>query len=137
MKRLLLALTLLGITASCDQHGVVSGYFRLRSDSPLPAWVILPSGVGRRDVNVDITIYEATTTLKRRIRFVVHDKRRWVFNTIQEATGYGYWHPDSEREKAPAGTYPNWEIVDVNGTKEVYEQSEANNLLRIVKKPLS
>jgi hypothetical protein len=48
--------------------------------------------------------------------------------------GYGYWHPDSEREKTPAGTYPNWVVIEVNGMKDTYEQSEANDLLKIVKK---
>lgn len=51
--------------------------------------------------------------------------------------GQGYWHPDSEREKAPASTYPNWVIIEVNGIKDVYEQSEHNDLLRVVKKPLN
>jgi hypothetical protein len=66
------------------------------------------------------------------VRFVVRDKRNG--RIIQKAIGYGYWYPDSEREKAPAGTHPNWSIIEVNGTKEIYEQSEANDLLKIVKK---
>jgi hypothetical protein len=68
---------------------------------------------------------------------VIRDKRRWFFQKIQEELGYGYWHPDSEREKAPAGIYPKWVIIEVKGTKEVYEQSEPNDFLKIVKKPLS
>ncbi|MGO9243562.1 MAG: hypothetical protein ACLP0A_11440 [Verrucomicrobiia bacterium] len=68
---------------------------------------------------------------------MVRDKRRWFFQKIQEEIGCGYWHPDSEREKAPAGTFPNWVVIEVKGTKEVYEQSEPNDFLKIVKKPLS
>jgi len=130
----LLATTLLGISVSCDRNGFVSAYLRLREDSPLPSWVVLPAGTTRDQVSVAITIYEATTTPKWKVRFVIRDKRRWIFSTIQEQRGEGYWHPDSEREKAPAGTYPNWVIIDVGGKKDVYEQSEANDLVRIVKK---
>jgi len=69
------------------------------------------------------------------MRFVVRDKHRWFFQKIQEEIGYGYWHPDSLRKNPPGGTYPNWIIIDVNGTNEVYESSEPNDLLGIVKKP--
>jgi len=83
-------------------------------------------------VSVSITTYEATTTPQWKERFVVRDSKSG--RIIQEVIGTGYWHPDSEREKAPAGTYPNWVIIEVNGTKEVYEQSEKNDLLKIVKR---
>jgi hypothetical protein len=136
MKHWLLAVALAGLTVSCDRNGIVSGYFRLRDESPLPAWVVLPAGTTRDQVNVRITIYEATTTPQWKVRFEIRDKRRCFFKTIQEELGYGYWHPDSEREKAPAGTFPNWMIIEVKGTKEVYEQSEHDHrdLLKIVKK---
>lgn len=134
MKNCLLALVFVGLITSCDRHGFISGYFRLREDSPLPSWIALPPGTTRDEVSVAITIYEATTTPQTKVRFVVRNKR--TGRIIQEAMGIGYWHPDSKREKAPAGTYPKWEIIEVNGTKEVYEQSEFNDLLRIVKKPL-
>lgn len=130
----LLAFALVGLTVSCDRNGVVSAYLRLREDSPLPSWVVLPAGITRDQVSVTITVYEATTTPRWKERFVIRDKRRWMFSTIEEQMGEGYWHPDSEREKAPAGTYPNWVIVEVKGTKDIYEHSEANDLVKIVKK---
>ena len=132
MKHLLLALALVGLTVSCDRNGSISAIFRLRDDSPLPAWVALPPDTTRDAVSVTITTYEATTTPQWKVRFVVRNKTSG--RIIQEVIGSGYWHPDSEREKAPAGTYPNWVIIEVNGTKEVYEQSETNDLLKIVKK---
>jgi hypothetical protein len=137
VKHPLLILILLGFTVSCDWHGTVSGYFRLRDDSPLPSWVAIPDGMSRDRLSVAITVYEATTTPQWKARFVVLDKRRWIFRKVQEEIGYGYWHPDSLREKHPGGTYPNWMIIEVKGTNEVYESSEANDLLRIVKKPLN
>ena len=132
MKRWLFTLALIGLVVSCDRNGVVSAYLRLRADSPLPSWVMLPPGTTRDEVSVSITTYEATTTPQWKERFVVRNKTSG--RIIQEVIGTGYWHPVSEREKAPAGTYPNWVIIEVNGTKEVYEQSEANDLLKIVKK---
>ena len=119
--------------ASCeDRNGLVGAKFHLRDDSPLPSWIVLPHGTSRDQINITITRYEATTTPKWKVRFLVQDK---AGKTIRDEIAYGYWHPDSEREKAPAATYPNWVIIEANGTKEVYEQSGPNNLLRIVKKP--
>ncbi len=132
MKQWLLAVALVGFTVSCDRNGATSAIFLLRADSPLPSWVVLPPGTTRDRISVTITTYEATTAPKWKEKFEVQDKGSG--RIIQEAIGYGYWHPDSEREKAPAGTYPNWVIVEINGTEEVYEQSEANNLLKIVKR---
>jgi hypothetical protein len=135
MKHIFLALALLGLTVSCvDRHGVMEATFRLRDDSPLPSWFTLPSGKSRNQVSVTITDYEATTIPGWKVRFVIRDNRHWFFNTIQEQMGIGYWHPDSLRQNPPGGTYPHWIIIEVNGTKEVYEQSEANDLLTIVKK---
>ncbi len=132
MKRWLFAIVLAGLTVSCDRNGEVSGIFRLRDDSPLPSWVALPPGTTRDAVSVTITTYEATTSPQWKERFLVRDRKSGQI--IQEAMGVGYWHPDSERLKAPAATYPNWVIIEVSGTKEVYEQSEANDLLKIVKR---
>ncbi len=132
MKLWLVALALVGLTVSCDRNGAVGAMLRLRDDSPLPSWVVLPAGVARSDVSVKITAYESTTTPQWKERFVVLDRRSG--RIIQDAIGSAFWHPDSEREKAPAGTYPNWVIAEVNGIKDIYEQSERNDLLRIVKK---
>ena len=135
MKNLLIILALLGLTVSCvDRHGVIGAILRLRDDSPLPSWVVLPQGTPRNQVSITIVDYEATTTPRYKFRFVIRNKRRWIFKTIQEQMGVGYWHPDSDREKSPASIYPHWVIIEVNGTKEVYEQLEHNDLLKIVKK---
>jgi len=79
----------------------------------------------RDQVRVEIILY---TDSKARIVF--RKKHRWLFNKIQEQMGEEYWHPDSF-----GSTYPNWIIIEVNGTNDLYESSEPNNLLRIVKKP--
>ena len=103
----------------------------LRDDSPLPSWFLLPNGVSRDEVGVTITEYESTTTPQWKVRFVVRNKK--TGRIIQQAIGSGYWHPDSEQQKAPAGTYPNWVVIEVEGTKDVYEQAQPNDLLGIIK----
>ena len=139
MKRLLLILVLLGIVTSCsDRYGVISGIFRLRDDSPLPLWFAPPKGVCRDQLKIVIVMYDSTrdNPFGGRARIIVKKKHWLVFTTVQEEVGSWRWHPDSEREKAPAATYPNWTIVEVDGTKQVYEQADLNDLLKIVDKPL-
>jgi len=92
--------------------------------------------MNRSQVNIAITVYEATTTPKWKMRFVVRAKKGLIFNTIQTETGYGYWHPDSLRNNPPGGNFPNWIIVEVKRTKEVYQQTGLNDLLKIVNKSL-
>ena len=136
MKHLFVILAILGLTVSCavDRHGVIGAIFRLRDESPLPAWITLSSGVTRDQVTVTIVRYEEETSSKSKVRFIVRNKRRWIFSTIQEKIGEEYWHPDSALVKKPASTYPNWVFIEADGIKEVYEQSERNDLLKIVQK---
>src|ERR1035437_4992802 len=105
MLRIFGLLVVLCLAVSCvDRYGVIGAIFRLRDDSPLPCWVVLPPGTTRDEVRVTITRYEATTTPQWKVRFVVRNKRTWWM--IQEAIGYGYWHPDSV-EKVTENIYPN------------------------------
>ncbi len=137
MKKILLVLALLGLTISCaDRYGMIGAIFRLREDSPLPCWVVLPKGVSRDQVSVHITRYDEYIGTKCLVRIEV---KRWHLITLQTEMGAMSWHPDSKPKKTPAGTfsqetYPSWSIIEVNGTEEVYEKSERGNLLRIVKK---
>ena len=87
----------------------------------------------RDQVSVTLTDYEQATP-GWKVRFEFRDKRKWFFSKIQEEWGHGDWHPESLRKNPPGGTYPNWIIIDVNGTNEVYEHSERNDLRKIVKK---
>jgi hypothetical protein len=131
MKNLLIGVVILCIAASCDKNGTIEAIFQLRADSPLPAWVVLPANIKRPDIAVSITDYEATTAASWKVKISVKDKT--TGRKIHEAMGIGYWHPDSAREKAPAAVYPHWFIIEVNGVSDIYEQSEHNNLLKIVR----
>src|SRR5260370_25888638 len=63
MKRRFLTLVLLGLIAACsDRNGVIGGIFQLRPDSALPSFFAIPEGMGRNQITVTITEYEATTS---------------------------------------------------------------------------
>src|SRR6266404_4524525 len=110
LKRLLLLLVC-GLAISCeDRNGLVGARFRLRDDSPLPSWFVLPEGMRRNQVSITIIRYEATSTPQWKARFVIQDKTNR--RVLKEVIGYGYWHPDSERAESPAGTYPNWVVIE-------------------------
>src|SRR5438128_1993409 len=101
LKRNFIILVLLVVTTSCiDRNGVIGAIFHLRNDSPLPSWIVIPQGISREQIDVTITRYEETVNNKWKHRFVVQDKNNG--KVLQEEIGYGYWHPDSLREKAPA-----------------------------------
>ena len=132
MKTLIAILVVAALATSCfDQNGVIEAMFRLRPDSPLPSWLLLPAGFKPKDAQIAITDYEATTMSEWKVKFVIRDKA--TGQRLPDVMGIGYWHPDSER--VPQPIYPNWIVIQVNGIKDVYQQSEANDLLKIVKKP--
>ena len=118
------------ILCSCGEP--ISGVFQLRTNSPLPAFVSsITNGVNATLSKVRIYHYEATTSPKWKVKFVLEDNNG---RTLLEKTGTGNWHPDSLAQGTPAMRRPNWVIIEVDGTRDVYEQSESNNLLIIVKK---
>jgi hypothetical protein len=124
---------LVATSCSVDRHGVIGANFRLRKESPLPSWLTLPEDVDPKTVRIKINRYEATAGKKWKVRVIVHTD---AGRTLADKIGYSYWHSQSEKEARPAGTFPNWTIFEIEGTKDVYEQSEFNDLLKIVDKPL-
>ena len=104
--------------------------FRLREDSPLPVWAILPKETARSEVDVTMTLYTANSS-RWKVHFVFKSKSGKVF---MKKNGEAFWHPDSARQPTPGSVFPNWIVVEVDNTLEVYEQSESNDLLKIVKK---
>jgi hypothetical protein len=112
-----------------DENGAIGAIFGLSKDSPLPRWCLLPPGVTRDQVEVKITEYEATTSPKWKVRFQVRDRSGKI---LYDKIGLARWRSDSERKRAPAATYPNWIVIEVDNTKEDYEQSGPDDLLKIV-----
>jgi len=126
-RRLLffLALTLSIIVCVCS--GCVSGNFKLDPQSRLPAWFHNKNNIPREKLDVDIIEYETTTSPKAKVKVIISSNGK----TIEKAEGLYWYHPKSLKKKIPAEP-PNWCIYEINGTQEIYEQREENNILRIV-----
>lgn len=122
---LFLALTLGVIFYACS--GCVSGEFQLDPQSRLPAWFHNTNHIPRNKLIIDIIEYETTTSTKGRVKVIISSNGK----IIEEAEGLWWFHPKSLKKKIPAEP-PSWCIYEINGTQEIYEQKEKNNILRIV-----
>jgi hypothetical protein len=122
---LFLALTLGVIVCVCN--GCVSGNFKLDPQSRLPAWFHNKNNIPREKLNVDITIYETTTSTDAKVKIIISSNGK----IIEKAQGIKRYHPESLKKEFPSEP-PSWKIFEINGTKEIYEQREKNNILRIV-----
>lgn len=129
---LALYLVLPAICVSCwvDRYGVLGANFRLAKDSRAPIWVKNASKEPNGNLDIKIWIYESGKT-----RIIV--SLPGIFGKkIQEGLGSYRWHSDSLKEANPGLVRPNWIVIKVNGTEEVYENRESNDKLWIVDKPI-
>ena len=106
--------------------GCVSGYFKLDPQSRLPTWFNNKNNIPREKLNIEITIYERTTSPKGKVNINISSNGK----IIQGAEGTWCYHPKSlkKSENSP----PNWIIIDINGVQEIYEHRERNDILKIV-----
>jgi hypothetical protein len=124
---LFLVLTLSVIFCACS--GCVSGNFKLDPQSRLPAsWFHNKDNIPREKLDVEIIIYETTTSPKGKVKVIISSNGK----TIEEAEGLWWFHPKSLNRKIPAAEPPSWGIIEINGIKEIFEQKEKNDILRIV-----
>jgi len=122
---LFLVLTLSVIFFACS--GCVSGNFKLDPQSRLPAWFHNKNNIPREKLDVDITIYETTTSTDAKVKVIISSNGK----IIEKAQGIKRYHPESLKKKIP-GEPPSWSILEINGIQEIYEHKEENNILRIV-----
>ena len=132
MKTFYLAI-ILGVSLIAGCSFFVSGNFILDKDSPLPIWFENTNQIPREKTRVKITIYEAYHGVPGKIKIKIYgpnDKK------LAKSTGTWQWHPISLKKiKEGNAEEPIWTIVKVKGTSEIYEQSEQNNILKIVDAP--
>ncbi len=113
---------------------IVSGHFQLDKESPLPIWFKNDAAISRENISVKITSYEAYNYMPGKIKFKIYDSDG---KKLADATGTWEWHPKSLKKiKEGSAGVPNWTIVKVKGTSEVYEQRERNDILKIVSGPI-
>jgi hypothetical protein len=109
---------------------VESGRFVLDEKSKLPVWFDKNHELSRSNYNVEIIIYEEWSNRPGKIKFIIKELNNKV---IDKATGLSEWHPITSKRIENGNAFPpNWSIVRVRGTEEIYEQSELNNILKIV-----
>ena len=113
-----------------DGHGVVEAEFRLSKDSRLPSWFQNSQRFTSNDVKVQIRIYDSC-----HLRIIISSANLFG-RTLAEQIGTYQWHPDSVVPSGQLHALPNWIIVTINGTQEVYEKRFSNDLLWIVDKPI-
>jgi len=116
------------ICSSCD--GFVSGYFKLDPQSRVPAWFKNKKKIPREKLDFKIIIYETTTSSRGKVKIIVSSNGI----IISEVEGLCWYHPKSFKKAVPAEP-PSWTIIEINETREVYEQSERNDILKIVDEP--
>ena len=108
---------------------MISGNFRLDPDSPLPTWFKTPPSVSRNQLLVSIDIYETVFTDTGDVKVTVSTSDGKI---LQRAKGKWKWHPKSFKPGSKVPEYPNWAIITMNNTREIYEQKQSGDIFSIV-----
>lgn len=93
--------------------------FELAQESRLPIWIALPPGLSRSDVTVTMNYYVKTSG--RTATFILLDSKKHKLAEVSGTlNGLEPIHLKNPKSGFPSG-YPQYEIVTVNGMKEVIE----------------
>jgi len=112
-------------------YGFVESEFELSPESRLPKWFSLPDSYSRQDLTVTLTFYSHPLYRKVKIKIYGPAPAR---KKLAEEIGTNRWHPITDRQFKAQGTYniyPNYSIIDVKGTDEIYEQRRPEPFLYI------
>ena len=117
------------VFTGCSGGGMISGNFILASESPLPVWVKMPQNMSRTQIVATIDSYERvfTETGSVIIKVATTDGK-----VLQRAKGKWKWHPKSFKPGSKSPEYPNWVVITINNTREIYEQKQPGDVLWIV-----
>jgi hypothetical protein len=97
--------------------------FVLAEDSKLPVWFTNKSNIPRENLEVQIAM---AGLFPNRIKISIFSDG----HVIEKATGTWRWHPKSLKNNPLA--LPEWIIININGTEEIYEHREEDDVQRIV-----
>ena len=129
---LLLALVVFfGVSRGCEY--IPESMFRLASESRLPKWITLPSGLTRADVSITITYY--IVPWGGRSVFILRDSKG---KTLEKVYGKDKCGKPLQLKNPPQGFqsgYPNYEIDAVNGITEIFEQRKPEDILYVTDDP--
>jgi hypothetical protein len=134
-KFLLFVFVALAIAGSLNvlSKWIPESTFELASESRLPKWMILPSGLTRADVSITMTYYsvlwgnDATFILqdtKAKIRTKVNGKTRGLGPNYLKHPPPGF----------PPG-YPSYSVITVNGITDIIEHRKMEPIFYITDDP--
>jgi hypothetical protein len=103
--------------------------FELATESRLPKWITLPPGLTRADVSLTISYY--SWPWEPDARFILRDKNgRFIKKESGKTRCNGPFQLTNYSPQGfPAGYYPNYEAVVVNGVTEIIEQKKPEPIL--------
>lgn len=128
LKFLIVAILTLNI--GCHPlYGFVEAEFQLSTESRLPKWIKVPSDYTREDLTVSLIFY----TFKK-VKITVSGPAP-EHKVLMVKIGTNRWHPITERkfkEQRSGAVYPNYSIITVDGTEEIFEQKGLEPMLYLV-----
>ena len=99
--------------------GCAESMFRLAPDSRLPAWFVLPPGLTRADVAIEL-VYYTSPFRGRQATFVMLDSNGRELDEIT-AEQHGDAPLQVSEDVSSGDPYPLYEIVSADGITEVLE----------------
>ena len=123
------ALIIAGSAIAIGCEWIPESTFELASESRLPKWITLPSGLTRADVSITMSYY-----IKRwgnDAKFLIQDRKgqtlKKVYGTVKGSEPPHLEHP---QPGFPPG-YPSFSIITVNGITEIIEHRQPEPIFYI------
>jgi hypothetical protein len=125
------ALTILASAIGCEWFPEAT--FELASESRLPKWITLPSGLTRADVSITMSYY--IMLWGRSATFILKDKKGQVLTKVngkmKGSEPFYLKHPPSG---FPPG-YPSYSVITVNGITEIIEHRKMEPIFYVTDDP--
>ena len=118
------AILLTCLIAACHPlRGCSESQFNLNADSRLPAWLTLPAGLQRRDVDVELWYWTPLADVDNVTVYVTGRDGRKIANL----TGRSCWHPATHWPMGgPVAPEPHYVILIVGGIVDVAEHTRGD-----------
>jgi hypothetical protein len=125
------ALTILGSALGCEWFP--ESTFELASESRLPKWITLPSGLTRADVSVTMSLYDSLWGSD--VKIILQDTKGQTLTKVYGVEkGRGTLYLKHPTQGFPPG-YPAYEVITVNGMTEIIEHRKPEPIFYITDDP--
>jgi hypothetical protein len=107
--------------------------FELASESRLPKWTTLPTGLTRADVSITMSYYDSLWGSD--VKFIIQDANKQIPRKVYgKEKGTGPFHLKHPPEGFPPG-YPLYEVITVDGITEIIEHRKMEPIFYITDDP--